>query len=181
MADTRTMSKLLQAPTEGYEDAIVLPAILAKKFELKVGLLTLVILGVSYDGPTISPTSSPLPKEVEREPEVTKDKVQTTIHVQPPVVQVPTPELDVATKPNPMPSIPYPSRLNDQKLCEKANNQMLKFLQIFQRLHFDLSFADALLYMPKFDLSFVIGVAPPLLEIKVLLYQKNLFLPFSYF
>ncbi|GJX86541.1 reverse transcriptase domain-containing protein [Tanacetum coccineum] len=42
MADTRTMSELLQAPTEGYGDAIVLPTILAKNFELKVGLLTLV-------------------------------------------------------------------------------------------------------------------------------------------
>ncbi|GJZ87878.1 hypothetical protein Tco_0659660 [Tanacetum coccineum] len=42
MADTRTMSKLLQAPTEGYGDAIVIPAILAKNFELKVGLLQLV-------------------------------------------------------------------------------------------------------------------------------------------
>nr|GEW41516.1 reverse transcriptase domain-containing protein [Tanacetum cinerariifolium] len=42
MADTRTMSKLLQVPTGGYGDAIVLPAILAKNFELKVGLLTLV-------------------------------------------------------------------------------------------------------------------------------------------
>ncbi|GJR92084.1 reverse transcriptase domain-containing protein [Tanacetum coccineum] len=31
--------------------------------------------GVSYDGPTIPPTSSPLPKEVEREPEATKDKL----------------------------------------------------------------------------------------------------------
>ncbi|GJT86585.1 reverse transcriptase domain-containing protein [Tanacetum coccineum] len=38
MADTRTMSELLQAPTEGYGDAIVIPAILAKNFELKVGL-----------------------------------------------------------------------------------------------------------------------------------------------
>ncbi|GKD05439.1 hypothetical protein Tco_1180413, partial [Tanacetum coccineum] len=112
--------------------------------------------GVSYDGPTIPPTSSPLPKEVEREPEATKDKVQTTstAHVQPPVVQVPIPEPDVAPKPNPKPSIPYPSRLNDQKLREKANNQMLKFLQIFQRLHFDLSFADALLHMPKFASTF---------------------------
>ncbi|GJR21396.1 hypothetical protein Tco_0969923 [Tanacetum coccineum] len=36
MADTRTMSELLQAPTEGYGDAIVLPAILAENFELKV-------------------------------------------------------------------------------------------------------------------------------------------------
>ncbi|GKA86247.1 reverse transcriptase domain-containing protein, partial [Tanacetum coccineum] len=31
---------------------------------------------------------------------------------------------------------------------------MLKFLQIFQRLHFDISFADALLYMPKFAYAF---------------------------
>nr|GEZ42093.1 reverse transcriptase domain-containing protein [Tanacetum cinerariifolium] len=48
------------------------------------------------------------------------------------------------------PSIPYPSRLNDQKLREKATNQMEKFFQIFHDLHFDISFADALLLMPKF-------------------------------
>ncbi|GJT94645.1 hypothetical protein Tco_1090163 [Tanacetum coccineum] len=64
------------------------------------------------------------------------------------------PEPDVAPKPNPKPLIPYPSRLNDQKLREKANNQMLKFLQIFQRLHFDLSFADSLLHMHEFDSTF---------------------------
>ncbi|GJV32998.1 reverse transcriptase domain-containing protein [Tanacetum coccineum] len=50
----------------------------------------------------------------------------------------------------PKPNIPYPSRLNDQKLHEKATNQMEKFFQIFQDLHFDISFADALLLMPKF-------------------------------
>ncbi|GJR98815.1 hypothetical protein Tco_0270989 [Tanacetum coccineum] len=50
----------------------------------------------------------------------------------------------------PKPNIPYPSRLNDQKLREKATNQMEKFFQIFQDLHFDISFADALLLMPKF-------------------------------
>ncbi|GKE40707.1 reverse transcriptase domain-containing protein [Tanacetum coccineum] len=42
MADTSTMSELLQAPTEGYGDTIVIPAILAENFELKVGLLQLV-------------------------------------------------------------------------------------------------------------------------------------------
>ncbi|GJR84971.1 hypothetical protein Tco_0155756 [Tanacetum coccineum] len=31
---------------------------------------------------------------------------------------------------------------------------MLKFLQIFQRLHFDLSFADAILHIPKFASTF---------------------------
>ncbi|GJX37466.1 hypothetical protein Tco_0250769 [Tanacetum coccineum] len=35
MADTRTMAELLQAPTEGYGDAIVIPAILSENFELK--------------------------------------------------------------------------------------------------------------------------------------------------
>nr|GEX63447.1 reverse transcriptase domain-containing protein [Tanacetum cinerariifolium] len=42
MADRRTMAKLLQAPTEGYKDAIVVPTITADNFELKHGLLTLV-------------------------------------------------------------------------------------------------------------------------------------------
>nr|GEY19072.1 reverse transcriptase domain-containing protein [Tanacetum cinerariifolium] len=50
----------------------------------------------------------------------------------------------------PKPNIPYPSRLNDQKLHEKSMNQMEKFFQIFQDLHFDISFTDALLLMPKF-------------------------------
>nr|GEU61881.1 DNA-directed DNA polymerase [Tanacetum cinerariifolium] len=277
MADTRTMSELLQAPTEGYEDAIVIPAILVENFELKVGLLSLVTSsqfygfkrdnphshirwfnkitftlkyknvphdaiklmlfpfsvegaartwlekrlprsihtweylvskglmkrlvrhgivlkissaggnllnctprdaltiiknkskvrtsrnkpivskvsttsspslsldvtaltemvkelhprgdvkaittrsGVAYEGHSIPPTTSSLPKEVEREPEVTRYKVQTTssestAHVQPSVVQVPIPEPDVASKPNPKPSIPYPLRLIELKL-----------------------------------------------------------------
>ncbi|GJZ14658.1 reverse transcriptase domain-containing protein [Tanacetum coccineum] len=55
-----------------------------------------------------------------------------------------------APKPNPKPSIPYPSRLNDQNIREKANNQIEKFYQIFQDLHFNISFADALVLMPKF-------------------------------
>ncbi|GJW33193.1 reverse transcriptase domain-containing protein [Tanacetum coccineum] len=42
MADQYTMAELLQAPTEGYGDAIVIPAILAENFELKRGLLNLV-------------------------------------------------------------------------------------------------------------------------------------------
>nr|GEX72733.1 putative reverse transcriptase domain-containing protein [Tanacetum cinerariifolium] len=149
MADTRTMSELLQARTEGYGDAIVIPTIL-EKFELKFSC-------VAYDGPMIPPT--PLQKEVERETEATKDKVQatsseSTAHVKPSVVQIPIPEPDVALKNNPKLSIPYPLKLNDQTLHEKANSQMLKFFQIFQRLHFDISFADALLHMPKFASTF---------------------------
>nr|GEZ54691.1 reverse transcriptase domain-containing protein [Tanacetum cinerariifolium] len=42
MANNQTMAKLLQAPTEGYEDAIVIPEIAANNFELKHGLINLV-------------------------------------------------------------------------------------------------------------------------------------------
>ncbi|GKE12945.1 hypothetical protein Tco_1416496, partial [Tanacetum coccineum] len=41
MVDNRTIAQLLQAPTEGYEDAIVIPEINAN-FELKHGLINLV-------------------------------------------------------------------------------------------------------------------------------------------
>nr|GEW19603.1 hypothetical protein [Tanacetum cinerariifolium] len=39
MADNRTMAELLQAPTEGYEDAIVILEIAVNNFELKYGLI----------------------------------------------------------------------------------------------------------------------------------------------
>nr|GEZ54580.1 reverse transcriptase domain-containing protein [Tanacetum cinerariifolium] len=42
MADNRTMAQFLQAPTEGYEDVIVIPEITANNFELKYGLINLV-------------------------------------------------------------------------------------------------------------------------------------------
>ncbi|GJZ59651.1 reverse transcriptase domain-containing protein [Tanacetum coccineum] len=42
MADNRTMAQMLQAPIEGYEDAIVVPPINANNFELKQPLINLV-------------------------------------------------------------------------------------------------------------------------------------------
>ncbi|GKG21535.1 hypothetical protein Tco_0384130 [Tanacetum coccineum] len=38
----RTMEELLRAPTEGYEEAIVIPKINANHFEIKINLLQLV-------------------------------------------------------------------------------------------------------------------------------------------
>nr|GEV41210.1 reverse transcriptase domain-containing protein [Tanacetum cinerariifolium] len=73
----------------------------------------------------------------------------STAHIQPLVVPIHISELDVP-KTQPKPNIPYPSRLNDQKLREKATNQMEKFFQIFHDLHFDISFAGTLLLMLKF-------------------------------
>ncbi|GKD01111.1 hypothetical protein Tco_1171385 [Tanacetum coccineum] len=42
MADNRTMAQMLQAPIEGYEDAIVVPPINANNFELKQPFINLV-------------------------------------------------------------------------------------------------------------------------------------------
>nr|GEZ17292.1 reverse transcriptase domain-containing protein [Tanacetum cinerariifolium] len=42
MADNRTMAQMLQAPIEGYEDAIVVSPINANNFELKQTLINLV-------------------------------------------------------------------------------------------------------------------------------------------
>nr|GEV04745.1 DNA-directed DNA polymerase [Tanacetum cinerariifolium] len=82
-------------------------------------------------------------------------------HIQPPVI--PILESDVP-KTLPKPNLPYPSRLNDQKLCKKATNQMEKFFQIFQDFHFDISFADALLLMPKFASTIKTMLLKKLLE-----------------
>nr|GEV35131.1 reverse transcriptase domain-containing protein [Tanacetum cinerariifolium] len=103
---------------------------------------------IAYEEPSI-----PTPKKVvERETKETTDKEQTnfqgsTAHIQPPVIPIPKPDV---SKTLPEPNIPYPLRLNDQKLYEKATNQMDKFFKIFQDFHFDISFADAFLLMPKF-------------------------------
>nr|GEV09177.1 reverse transcriptase domain-containing protein [Tanacetum cinerariifolium] len=83
---------------------------------------------------------------------------RSTKDVQPSVVQVETLILSSepveapvsALKPNPKPLIPYPSRLYDQKLRDKANDQKEKLFKIFQDLDFNISFADALILMPKF-------------------------------
>ncbi|GKC27917.1 reverse transcriptase domain-containing protein [Tanacetum coccineum] len=111
--------------------------------------------GISYDGPQILPPFSPLPKVVEREPKVTKDTVQpSTKNIQPPVVQIQALFDEPVITPKPKPFIPYPSRANKQKLCEKDDNLAAKFVEIFRELHFELSFADALLHMPKFASMF---------------------------
>nr|GEW89401.1 reverse transcriptase domain-containing protein [Tanacetum cinerariifolium] len=111
---------------------------------------------------------------VENKPKATKDTVHPTNNgstkdVQPQVVQfkfsiltfdpVKSPIIEPvispvsAPRPNQRPSIPYPSRLQDQKLHNKANDQREKFFQIFKDLNFNISFADALFLMPKFGPS----------------------------
>ncbi|GJW10269.1 reverse transcriptase domain-containing protein [Tanacetum coccineum] len=108
---------------------------------------------VSYDGPQVPSPPSSLRKVVEHEPEVTKDTEHpSTENIQPSKVQTQNDEPVVAPKTKP--TIPYPSRINKEKLHEKDDLLTLKFVEMFRNLHFELSFADALRHMPKFTPMF---------------------------
>ncbi|GJS22534.1 reverse transcriptase domain-containing protein [Tanacetum coccineum] len=80
----------------------------------------------------------------------------STEDVQPPVVQIqsrnPNPEPNVAPVVTPIPkaSIPFPSRRNDERRKEKANDQIEKFYEIFRDLSFEISFTSVILNkLPK--------------------------------
>ncbi|GKD07738.1 hypothetical protein Tco_1187423, partial [Tanacetum coccineum] len=107
--------------------------------------------GISYDGPPIPPPV------VEKESEVTKDtKLPSTKDIQPPpFIQEQTKDKEPIEEPSfvankAIPNLPYPSRLNKEKIHENDDILASKFMEIFRNLHFELSFADALIHMPKF-------------------------------
>nr|GEY30931.1 hypothetical protein [Tanacetum cinerariifolium] len=55
-----------------------------------------------------------------------------------------------APLPNVKPFIPYPSRRDNEKRRDQANEQIEKFYEIFKEMSFEISFTDALILMPKF-------------------------------
>ncbi|GJR39793.1 reverse transcriptase domain-containing protein [Tanacetum coccineum] len=175
-----------QAPVPQTQGTLPSNTITNPKVDLK-GITTR--SGVAYQGPMIPTTSSP-PKVVERETEVTKDTVPPTNNgstkdVQPPVVQVqphvpnyePIVALVSALIPNPKPSISYPSRRNDERRREKANDQIEKFYEIFKDLSFEISLTDALILMPKFasTLKALIGNKEKLSEMARTNFNEALF------
>ncbi|GJW56411.1 hypothetical protein Tco_0103142 [Tanacetum coccineum] len=120
--------------------------------------------GVAYEGPS-NPTKPFLKKVVERETEEITDEEQnnfqgSTAQIPPPVIpkhfrpeipktlpkSTPIPEPEIP-KTVPKPSIPYPSRRDNQKNREKASYQKEKIFQMFQDLRFDIVFADAFVLM----------------------------------
>nr|GEU48803.1 DNA-directed DNA polymerase [Tanacetum cinerariifolium] len=128
--------------------------------------------GVTLARPSVSPP--PLSKEM---PEVTKDTVRpSTENIQPPVAQTQIPVYEPVVAPKHKPTIPYLSRVNKQKLREKDDNLALKFVEISKNLHFELSFADALLHMPKFALMFksLLNNKEKLFDLATTLVNENL-------
>nr|GEW49161.1 reverse transcriptase domain-containing protein [Tanacetum cinerariifolium] len=90
--------------------------------------------GVAYQGPTIH---TPF-KVMKQGTKVTKDQVQT-----------PSSQIS-ALMPNLKCSIPYPSRRDNERRRDQANEQIEKFYEIFKDMSFEISFTDALILMPKF-------------------------------
>ncbi|GJS96362.1 reverse transcriptase domain-containing protein [Tanacetum coccineum] len=109
--------------------------------------------GVAYQGPTIPTTSSP--KLVEN---------------QNPVFRARDGALLACTDANPMkPSIPYPSKQNDERPLKYVNEQIEKFYEIFKDMSFEFSFVDALTLMPQFasTLKALIGNKEKLSEMAI--------------
>ncbi|GJR03070.1 hypothetical protein Tco_1568033 [Tanacetum coccineum] len=160
MADTRTMAQLLQSTQpRGYEDALsLIPEIVANNFEAEAWvnrILSRTNSSSVHDkedphahirycqqdhtstmrgplpGPPI-PTSS----VVEAKTRVTYDQVHPLAH-------------KYRTRPTSV-SLPYPSRRDNEKSRNQANEQIDKFYEIFKEMSFEISFTDALVLMPKF-------------------------------
>nr|GEW73651.1 reverse transcriptase domain-containing protein [Tanacetum cinerariifolium] len=123
---TDMMSKFMNSNAASSSGSDTLPGntITNPKEDLK-GITTR--SGVSYQGPTI-----PTPSKVAK---------QGTEPVIAPVS---------ALMPNLKPSIPYPSRHDNERRRNQANEQIEKFYEIFKDMSFEISFTDALILMPKF-------------------------------
>nr|GEY05981.1 reverse transcriptase domain-containing protein [Tanacetum cinerariifolium] len=104
-------------------------------------------------------SSSSLPSNTIRNPKGKSKAITTRSDIQPPSVQVQVPEKEPIEKPyviipKAKSNLPYPSRLAKEKIREKDDILAAKFMEIFRDLHFELSFADALVHMPKFTPMF---------------------------
>nr|GEZ68718.1 hypothetical protein [Tanacetum cinerariifolium] len=148
---TNILSKFVSFNTASSSGSGTLPSntITNPKEDLK-GITTQ--SGVAYQEPIILTQS----KVVKQGTEVTKDQVKTpssqsTAPVKPSVIQSETQTL-VSEPIVALVSvlIPYPSRRDNERRRDQANEQIEKFYEIFKEMSFEISFTDALILMPKF-------------------------------
>nr|GEW03801.1 reverse transcriptase domain-containing protein [Tanacetum cinerariifolium] len=108
--------------------------------------------GMSYKEPSIPPSGV----EQQEPTEATNGtELPSTKDIQSPSVQVQEKENEPIEKPSIVfpkskANLPYRSRLAKEKLREKDDILAVKFMEIFRDLHFELSFGDALVHLPKF-------------------------------
>nr|GEV79371.1 reverse transcriptase domain-containing protein [Tanacetum cinerariifolium] len=114
--------------------------------------------GLVIDGPTVPTPSQSINSEVDERVEETftdPNLAEYTIKVPPTPIQKYKPpsqrEFVVHQRDPHHPNIPYPSRMLKQKQQEKDEVQIHKFWQMFKQLHINITLADALILMPKYQ------------------------------
>nr|GEY82237.1 reverse transcriptase domain-containing protein [Tanacetum cinerariifolium] len=115
--------------------------------------------GLVTEGPTVpNPPKSVNLEEDEcvEETYMDPDHAEYNIKVPPPpLVQKPKPPIQrnfvLHTRDSLPPRIPYPSRMLKQKQQEKDDIQIQKFWNIFKQLHLNITLAEALVLMPKYQ------------------------------
>nr|GFB38973.1 reverse transcriptase domain-containing protein [Tanacetum cinerariifolium] len=133
--------------------------------------------GMSNKEPPIPPTGvnqqEPVEVTMDTEPQNSDDIHPPTVQAE---VQVDKPaEEPFVVIPKAKANLPYPSRLQKEKLREKDDILAAKFMEIFRDLHFELSFADALIHMPKFAPMFkkLLNNKDKLIELRKTPLNKN--------
>nr|GFA21911.1 reverse transcriptase domain-containing protein [Tanacetum cinerariifolium] len=115
--------------------------------------------GLVTEGPTVpNPPKSVNPEENECVEETYTDPDHAEYNIKvppPPSVQKPKPPIQrnfvLHTRDSLPPHIPYPSRMLKQKQQEKDDIQIQKFWNMFKKLHLNITFAEALILMPKYQ------------------------------
>ncbi|GKE57644.1 reverse transcriptase domain-containing protein [Tanacetum coccineum] len=138
--------------------------------------------GLALDGPTV-PMPPPFinPEEDERVEETLTDPEhgEYTIKVPPPQVQKAKPPSQrnfmIHTRDSRSPNIPYPSRMNQEKQKEKDDVQIHKFWQMFKQLHINITLADALILIPKYQkiLKSLLSNKKKLIELANIPFSEN--------
>nr|GEW87979.1 reverse transcriptase domain-containing protein [Tanacetum cinerariifolium] len=114
--------------------------------------------GIVIDGPTVPTPPTSINSEVDERVEETftdPNLAECTIKVPAPRVpksKPPTQKEFVVHQRDPLHlNIPYPSRMLKQKQQEKDEVQIQNFWQMFKQLHVNITLADALILMPKYQ------------------------------
>nr|GFB64777.1 reverse transcriptase domain-containing protein [Tanacetum cinerariifolium] len=151
--------ELLQAPTKGYGEAIAIPEINADHFEIKTSLLQLVQAnpyhGFERENPHTHINNFKRITSTLKFRDVPNDNQASTLATLPSNT-IPNPKGEmkaitthsgVAYEGPSIPTNPSPKKVVERETKETTDKEQTKFQG---NLHFEISFADALLLMPKF-------------------------------
>nr|GEZ27218.1 reverse transcriptase domain-containing protein [Tanacetum cinerariifolium] len=165
MADNRTMAQMFQAPIEGYEDAIVVPQINANNFELDTFYNA---LNPNDQNALDSAAGGNILDKIPRECLSIIESKSKVRYTRSRVIDIAASlkdkleicmnrfekSLDEMKNSFITPTAPLKTVVEKEKLREKDDILAAMFMEIFRDLHFELSFADALIHMPKFTPTF---------------------------